>query len=94
MCAVVTALLGLDAQASEAEKAVERSYVTAPHAPSSQSAADVEDKSEGCVSCHTESDTKTMHRNPAVKLGCTDCHGGNANVFNPDPGHTSISHGG
>ena len=69
---------------SEAEKPVKRSYVTAPHAPASNAAEQVEAKSAGCVSCHTESDTKTMHRNPAVKLGCTDCHGGNASAFNPD----------
>jgi hypothetical protein len=93
LCTVVTALWGLEAHASEAEKPVYRNYVTAPAAPSSQSAAQVEDKSAGCVSCHTESDTKTMHRNPAVKLGCTDCHGGNANVFNPDPGHAPGGHG-
>src|SRR5690606_6893480 len=26
---------------------------------------------------------KTMHRNPAVVLGCTDCHGGDASVMKP-----------
>ena len=25
-----------------------------------------------CVSCHTETDQKTMHDNPAVVLGCTE----------------------
>ena len=75
------------AYASSAEKPVERHYVTAPNAPANQTAAQVEAGSAGCVSCHTESDTKTMHSNPAVKLSCTDCHGGNASIFNPDPGH-------
>ena len=75
--------------AAEGEKPVKRKYVTAPPAPATQTAAMVEAKSAGCVSCHTDSDTKTMHANPAVKLGCTDCHGGNSDVFNPTPGQTS-----
>ncbi len=29
-----------------------------------------------------------MHTNPAVKLGCTDCHGGNANLAWPAGGDT------
>ncbi len=89
------ALMSADfAYAASGEKPVARQYVSAPHAPKNQSAQEVESKSAGCVSCHTESDTKTMHRNPAVKLGCTDCHGGTASVFNPEPGHSSISHSG
>ena len=32
-------------------------------------------------SCHTQSDGHTMHRSPAVVLGCTDCHGGNPTVI-------------
>jgi hypothetical protein len=31
-------------------------------------------KSQGCVTCHT--DVGDMHNKPSVKLGCTDCHGG------------------
>lgn len=98
LSALFSALLGAallastPAFAAEGEKPVERTYVTAPPAPAGQTAAEVEDKSAGCVSCHTNSDTKTMHRNPAVKLGCTDCHGGDSSVFNPDSGHGSISH--
>ncbi len=40
-----------------------------------QTEADVLKKSEGCLQCHTG--VKDMHKSPAVKLGCTDCHGGN-----------------
>ncbi|MEQ8859728.1 MAG: hypothetical protein RIC56_13875 [Pseudomonadales bacterium] len=69
------------AHGSEAVKAVERDYVTAPPAPAAQSAEAVSAKSDGCVSCHSSSDSKTMHTSPAVKLGCTDCHGGDAAVF-------------
>ncbi len=68
--------------AAEGEKAVKRDYslVTAPAAPARQSDTDVAMKSAGCLSCHVETDAPTMHVTPAVKLGCTDCHGGNASV--------------
>ena len=36
--------------------------------------------SSGCIDCHTKSDTLTMHRNPAVQIGCATCHGGDASV--------------
>ncbi|HXZ47999.1 MAG TPA: hypothetical protein VEG27_03210 [Usitatibacter sp.] len=52
----------------------------APPAPASQTLAQAEAKSAGCKSCHTASDLPTMHQNPAVVLGCTDCHGGDATV--------------
>ncbi|MFM7121856.1 MAG: hypothetical protein ACKOZX_16690, partial [Gammaproteobacteria bacterium] len=80
---VALALVGPDAYASAAHKAVERDYVMAPAAPARQTVAEADAKSVGCVSCHTQSDTKTMHTNPAVRLGCTDCHGGNAEVALP-----------
>jgi hypothetical protein len=40
----------------------------------------VEAKSAGCKSCHLKSDQASMHSSPAVALGCTDCHGGKADV--------------
>jgi len=52
-------------------------------APAAQPLAQAVAKSAGCVGCHTDSDAKTMHDNPAVVLGCTDCHGGNATVQAP-----------
>jgi hypothetical protein len=68
--------------ASESEKPVVRDYtlVRAPAAPQTQTPEEAEAKSAGCVSCHTDSDRKTMHASQAVVLGCTDCHGGNAAV--------------
>jgi len=42
----------------------------------SQSAADA--KSAGCVTCHISEDEPTMHPTRTVRLGCTDCHGGDA----------------
>src|SRR5688572_5844197 len=71
--------------ASEKEKPVVRDYslVRAAPAPRTQEWAQAEAKSSGCVTCHTESDAHTMHRSPAVVLGCADCHGGNVNVTRP-----------
>ncbi|MFO1494405.1 MAG: hypothetical protein U1F26_07085 [Lysobacterales bacterium] len=77
---------GAYARAAEAEKPVERQYVKAPDAPKTQSWAQAEAKSAGCVSCHNPVDQKTMHASPAVVLGCTDCHGGDATVVGPSDG--------
>jgi hypothetical protein len=52
--------------------------VMAPPAPADQPLTEVDRKSIGCLGCHTETDRLSMHDNPAVKLGCTDCHGGDA----------------
>ena len=60
--------------------AVSRSYVTAPPSPQNQTAEEVATKSTGCMSCHTRTDRPSMHASPAVKLGCTDCHGGDSTV--------------
>ena len=35
-------------------------------------------KSSGCQTCHTPMDSASMHITGTVRLGCTDCHGGNA----------------
>jgi hypothetical protein len=45
-----------------------------------QSQADADRKSAGCNSCHTSTDSATMHTTQTVRLGCTDCHGGDASV--------------
>ncbi|CAN5175783.1 hypothetical protein BH11PSE5_BH11PSE5_18760 [soil metagenome] len=74
-------------QASDDEKPVKRVYAVAPAAPMSQTAEQVAGKSDGCYSCHTKTDEPSMHATPAVMLGCTDCHGGNASVRgNPELG--------
>jgi hypothetical protein len=41
-----------------------------------QSQADVDAKSAGCQSCHTSTDSSTMHVSQSVRIGCADCHGG------------------
>jgi hypothetical protein len=66
--------------AAPAEHAASRTYVMTPPAPQSQTDADVQVKSAGCLSCHTATDRPTMHVTPAIKLGCVDCHGGNPTV--------------
>ncbi len=72
------------ALASEPEAAREASYAVTPAAPKDQSSAEAAAKSAGCVSCHNPTDEATMHRSPAVVLGCTDCHGGDARVSQPN----------
>ena len=46
-----------------------------------QSQEQVDAKNAGCVSCHTATDSSTMHPTGTVRLGCVDCHGGNAEIF-------------
>jgi len=87
MTALLFSTLIFNVWASEEEEPVERTYVATPAAPAFQSWDDAGQKSNGCVSCHTKSDRKTMHANEAVVLGCTDCHGGDAKVMVP-PGET------
>src|SRR5258708_5079052 len=41
---------------------------------------DADRKSSGCLSCHSPLETPSMHQTNTVRLGCTDCHGGNAEV--------------
>jgi len=66
---------------------------SAPPAPARQSEAQAQAKSFGCDGCHAYRPTaaatagppehRSMHANPGVVLGCTDCHGGNAAVTAP-----------
>jgi len=64
-----------------------------PPAPKQQTQADVEQKSNGCASCHTSTDQKSMHSSPGVKLGCADCHGGNPEIVrNQTSEHSSAAY--
>jgi hypothetical protein len=83
----VTLLFGVRSLASDAEKPVKRDYsaVFAAPAPETQTREEAAAKSSGCITCHTASDASTMHRSEAVVLGCTDCHGGNANARLTNP---------
>jgi hypothetical protein len=77
---LLSLLLSAPAGAFDGGAAVERDYVTAPPAPYSQSQAEADGKSQGCLTCHGPVDHPTMHESKVVTLGCTDCHGGNATV--------------
>ncbi len=45
---------------------------------------EADQKSAGCKSCHTKTDSRTMHSyHNRSDLGCTDCHGGDAKVHAP-----------
>jgi len=59
-------------------------HAAAPPAPAQQTVEEAQAKSKGCMSCHTATDRHTMHQNPGVVLGCTDCHGGEARVHKPE----------
>jgi len=48
------------------------------------SLAEVTAASVGCVDCHTKTDAPSMHKNEAVMLGCTHCHGGDPTVRAPN----------
>ncbi len=50
-----------------------------------QSQADADRKSRGCLTCH--GGIESMHKNPAVKLGCVDCHLGNAEATSMEAAH-------
>jgi hypothetical protein len=83
--ALATLVVGLplSLQAAEEEAPVKRAYVHAPASPRTQTQAEADAKSSGCLTCHVKTDQPTMHATPAVVLGCTDCHGGNAKVMAP-----------
>ena len=82
LLALLAALPVATCVASE-EHGMHRNYVTAPPSPRSQSPAQAQAKSTGCVSCHTSTDSASMHGSEGVNLGCTDCHGGTASVLKP-----------
>ena len=78
--AALSALGASGAVQAANEKLPEKTYNMAPNAPERQTAQQAFAKTEGCMTCHTQTDEHTMHANPGVVLGCTDCHGGDATV--------------
>ena len=61
------------------EKPQDIEYSFTPPAPRGQTPEQALAKSASCLSCHTKTDSMSMH-DPEVVLGCTDCHGGDATV--------------
>src|SRR2546423_8602536 len=54
-----------------------------------QSQEEADSKTRGCLSCHTQTDSLTMHETGTVRIGCTDCHLGDASVFTTAKAGTS-----
>src|SRR5216110_209325 len=50
-----------------------------------QTQAEADAKSPGCISCHKG--IEPMHASAAVKLACTDCHGGNGTATTKEAAH-------
>jgi len=48
-----------------------------------QTQAEADAKSSGCISCHSSTDSASMHISDTVKLGCVDCHGGKPEIVLP-----------
>jgi hypothetical protein len=80
----LAALAPWTVSAGDGEKPVQRHYGDAPPAAQGETRAQADTRSAACVKCHGPSDQSTMHRTPAVVLGCVDCHGGDARVPVPD----------
>jgi len=55
-----------------------------------QTLAEAGAKSTGCVTCHKN--IEPMHQSAAVRLGCTDCHGGNATATKKEDAHVHPRH--
>jgi len=47
---------------------------------------------ESCVHCHGPMDAPTMHADARVKIGCTDCHGGDATQYEKEKSHPRPHH--
>jgi len=80
------------AHAAEEEKPRDLRYPVYPPAPAKQEQAAADHKSAGCVSCHSASDSATMHASDAVVLGCVDCHGGAPDIFMPPGPRTAAAY--
>jgi hypothetical protein len=86
LACTVVALLRLPGATAAAQQAAE----TAPQTGADQnsiglgeSLEEAQQRSAGCVSCHSPMDSTTMHTTGTVRLGCVDCHGGNAQISLP-----------
>ena len=67
-------------EAAEGEHPRHIDYVPTAPAPRAQLPEQAMGKSAGCITCHTRTDSFSMHKTPGVILGCVDCHGGDASV--------------
>src|SRR5271170_1459698 len=49
--------------------------------PRGETPEEAQRQSAGCVSCHTATDSASMHAESVVVIGCADCHGGDPTVM-------------
>ena len=77
-------LAGVANAAGDGEEPHAVTYPYYPPAPQFQTWDQADVMSSGCVTCHTDSDQKTMHISESVVLGCADCHGGDPTVRVPN----------
>jgi len=83
LCALALAAMTSVAYAAGGESPRSITYPPTPNAPAQQSEAAARSKTGGCLTCHEETDQISMHENPGVILGCTDCHGGDTSARKP-----------
>jgi hypothetical protein len=55
-----------------------------------QTQVEADEKSRGCMTCHQG--IEPMHASAAVKLACTDCHGGDGTARTKDAAHVKPLH--
>src|SRR5580658_11049541 len=85
VCAAL-ALFDLPGKTAASEHALELSPQTGVEQSSpglGDSIEEAQQRSAGCITCHNPMDSPTMHTRGTVRLGCTDCHGGNAQIALP-----------
>ncbi|MGD9688910.1 MAG: hypothetical protein AB7K52_01860 [Phycisphaerales bacterium] len=71
------------AELSDPVRAKEKLDAIMAYAPKRGELSDeqIMDRSRGCMSCHGETDDPDLHADITAKLGCIDCHGGDATVM-------------
>src|SRR5205823_13781146 len=72
--------------ADQTESITERTHRRGSQLLNLQTQEEADAKTLGCMSsgCHNPVDSTTMHAPGTVRLGCTDCHGGDASVMNSE----------
>src|SRR5258706_12014795 len=76
--------------ATLAEKRPRAKSPPAPPPLMRQTQAEADAKSAGCLSCHNG--IEPMHASAAVKLACTDCHGGDGTARTREAAHVKPLH--
>src|SRR5262245_54010750 len=49
----------------------------------SETQSEADSKSTGCIGCHGQTDSPSMHTTGTVRIGCAECHGGNPTIQPP-----------